>query len=653
MKRIVLFFATLILTLSSLSGCSGKSGGRENYATEYKVLYPAEFTTLDYIATGNTNEYRVLANTIDGLIDYDKYGNTVPLLAERWNADEDYTIWTFEIRQGVKWVDKDSAEVAEVTAQDWVDAARHSNEARTNSSNQYMYEFVRNAMDYYDQSGVILEAENAVQDGAAANVEEYFAVNGVDPASFITFDDVGVRAVSTYILEYTMESPCPFFLSCLSYNSYMPVYGPFLEEQGTNFGIDNESLLFNGAYILSEFEPNVKRTLTKNASYWDSGNVTIEKISYIFNADEVTLAPTMAKNGEIDVAYISADILDAWMASADTKDLVRPSKPDISFSYFYNFNFEPRFNAAFEPENWVIAVNNENFRKSLFYGLDRIKALTVKDPYNPQMLVNNSVTPVAFAATDGKDYTSFRALADISARDSFNSERALSFKEAAIPELEAAGATFPIKILMPFNPGITGWEQESQVVEQQLEALLGSDYIDIIVEAGPVTGFLSEVRRSGKYAFMKCNWGADFADPQTWAEPFSYGNSYGFFYTDADNMLGDKPRSSKTASTQALAAEYYGLVDIAKSAVSDIGERYEAFSKAEAFIIEHAFFIPFSVDSNGYTVDRIDPFTVPSSPFGVSQFRFKGVSLLDKPMSASEFEAAYTKWQSEWKAEQK
>lgn len=36
---------------------------------------------------------------------------------------------------------------------------------------------------------------------------------------------------------------------------------------------------------------------------------------------------------------------------------------------------------------------------------------------------------------------------------------------------------------MPYNPTTTNWDKECVVVEQQMEALLGKDYIDIIVEA--------------------------------------------------------------------------------------------------------------------------------------------------------------------------
>ena len=79
-------------------------------------------------------------------------------------------------------------------------------------------------------------------------------------------------------------------------------------------------------------------------------------------------------------------------------------------------------------------------------------------------------------------------------------------------ELTEAGCTFPVKVLMRYNPTTTNWADECQLVEQQLENLLGTDYIDIIVQAGPETGFLSAVRHTGDYGLMKCNWGADFSD---------------------------------------------------------------------------------------------------------------------------------------------
>ena len=178
----------------------------------------------------------------------------------------------------------------------------------------------------------------------------------------------------------------------------------------------------------------------------------------------------------------------------------------------FRSNFDPKFDAEFQPENWKIAVNNENFRKSIMFGLDRVKVLSVSEPNNPDKQVMNTITPPDFVDYEGTDYTQIGSLKDISSRDSFNADEAKKYAQKAKDELKAKGATFPVKILLPYNPSTSNWDKESQVVEQQLEGLLGKDYIDVIPEAGPATGFLSAVRRSGKYAMMKCNWGPDYAD---------------------------------------------------------------------------------------------------------------------------------------------
>lgn len=33
---------------------------------------------------------------------------------------------------------------------------------------------------------------------------------------------------------------------------------------------------------------------------------------------------------------------------------------------------------------------------------------------------------------------------------------------------------------------------------------------------------------------MKCNWGADYADPETWTDPFSADSSYSFIFKSTD-----------------------------------------------------------------------------------------------------------------------
>lgn len=639
----------LALTLClGLSACGKKPGGgtAEGTRNEYNRLYGAEVTTLNYLVTGNTNDLKMSANNVDCLVEYDQYGVMIPSLAESWEHNDDYTVWTFHIRPDVKWMTADSEEYADVTANDWVSAASYVLDAANASATEYMYDgIVKNAADYYSYTAYLVESENGK---LTVNADG----DPIDAVEKVDFADVGVKAVDDLTLEYTMEQPTPYFPSVLSYASYMPVYGPFLEEKGAQFGVDNYSVLYNGAFIMSEFEPQNHRTLIKNEKYWDVENVFLDKMNWMFNTSDTTLAPESFLRGEVDWAEIGSAVLDAWMNDPEKKDLVCASRPDNSYSYFYAFNFEPRFDAAYEPANWNLAVNNENFRQSIRHGLDRLNAKMVDEPYNPQTLITNTVTPKNFAIGAGLDYTQYPAVKPFTDGDSFDAKLALEYKDKAVAELTALGATFPVKVLMPYNPSTSNWDKECQVVEQQLEKLLGADYIDIIVEAGPANGFLGEVRRGGKFALMKCNWGADYADPQTWTDPFNAGgtlknSSYNFMYTVEDAVMAGTAANSKTADTQKIVSDYAALLKTAKGITNDESARYTAFAEAEAQLLNHAMVIPYSVSSDGYVATRTNVFEAEYAPYGLALQRFKYQHVYEKPMSMTEFDAAMKTWDTE------
>jgi oligopeptide transport system substrate-binding protein len=648
MKKIMIGAIALVIAGTVFAG--GSKDRAQSGEVVYRRLYSQEVYSLNYLVSANAVDFKAFANLVDALVEYDKYGVIKPALAQSWEHNADYTVWTFKIRPGVKWVDHTGKAVADVTAADWVSSARYVNEAAHASSIQYMYDgFIKNAGPYFRESGIRFAAEKSVESGEFKTLNEYYAANSIDPASLrLRPEDIGVRAVDTYTLEYTMESPCIFFLSLLSYGSFFPAYGPLLERTGDNFGQGADTLLYNGAYILSSFKPQQEHIEIKNPLYWDKDNVFIDRLESLYNAEANKLTPTMFSRNEVDYAEIDPDLVAPWLAGDTTKNLIRNSPPDKSYAYFYMFNFEPRFGAEYEPDNWLIAVNNENFRQSLFYALDRLKALSVLDPDAPESLVNNTITPATFAVGAGKDFVQYPPIKPITDRDSFNPQQALAYKARALPELRAAGAKFPIKILMPYNPTVVGWDKECLVVEQQLESLLGTDYIDIVLEAGPATGFLATVRRTGKYAFMKCNNGADYADPQTWITSFrEIDNTYNFMSHDPAKMVDGKPSVNKTPATLQTVNQYYALVNAAKAITTDEAGRYTAFAEAEAFLINHAIIIPFSIDTYGYVASKINPFELQYAPYGLPPYRFKGVRLLERAMGNEEYKAAYEQWKRE------
>ena len=180
---------------------------------------------------------------------------------------------------------------------------------------------------------------------------------------------------------YTLEAPTPYFLSGLTYTPWFPAYGPLLDELGKDFGTSNDKLYYCGAYILAEYEPQVKHKYVKNYNNWDADKIYITEINRRYNAEAATLAPNMVLRGEIDYADISTDIVDDW--KANNPQYLSKKRLDTMWSYFYCFNFNPTYDASYKPEDWLKAVNNENFRHSIMSAFDRAYAIRAFEPDDP------------------------------------------------------------------------------------------------------------------------------------------------------------------------------------------------------------------------------------------------------------------------------
>ena len=603
MKKVV----AIVLCLTMLLGClpAAMADGEKIYT----ALYGSAVSTLNYLTTSTTWDQTVGANVVDSLVEYDATGKVIPGLAETWEVSDDGLTWTFHLRKGVKWYDYQCKPVAEVTANDFVSAAKYVLTPDYASAVVGNLDKIKNASAYY--AGEIAD-----------------------------FAEVGVKAVDDYTLQYTLETEVPYFESCLTYTCFLPAYGPQLEELGADFATDNTKMYYCGAFILAEYEPQVKHVYVKNVNNWDADNVHIDVINRVYNAEAGTVSPEMALRGEVDYASIDNTILEDWKAAHGdilTRDRVVPD-----YSYFYCFNFDPNFDAAYEPENWLIAVNNSNFRHSIMKAFDRVWAMYALEPEDPDSLVQNTITPTTFCSVNGVDFTALAPFEGIE-NDFFiwdeegtSLAAALEYKAAAVEELTAAGCKFPVIVPLTYKPSDTDWEAEAKLMEQQLEEALGTDYIDIQLLPGTGESFLAN-RRSGNYAMMRCNWGADYADPETWTDPFSADNNYNFM---------DKMLDSDFAETKAILEQYYAAVEEAKAETVDLTKRYELFAAAERYMIDNALVIPYNLDAASYQVTKLNIFEGEFAPFGISSLRFKYQVLYDDFVTAEQYEAAFSAWQA-------
>ena len=613
-----------------------------------------ELESWNMLYTQKAEDANVVTNLWDGLLSFDRYGKVVPAIASSWEHNEDATVWTFHLRDE-NWVDCNGEVVAPVTAQDFVDALAYLLDPDYASGTASLVTpYVAGAEDYYNycvwrnnaNNGTVAEDGTTYTIDAAGTVTMTAADGSTTTCPAVDFSSVGVAAVDEHTLTYTLNYDFPGFLSLLNYAPFEPAYGPMLAELGDQFCTSAETACSCGAFYLAEYVPLESWVMKKNPENYDKDNVYIDTIRYIYNQEALISGPEMVRRGEIDQATISSDILDSWLADDTTKDMVSMERPETGKSYFYIFNFLPYahefsnwnvegVDAEYEPENWAKAINNTNFRKAFLYGINNAVTLAVSAPLGYDSYKLNTITPPSFCANaDGVDYLKCGDLANIT--EFFDEAKAKEYRDAAIPELTAAGVTFPIKVQLPYNPSSTDWDKQCQVLKQQLESVLndGFNFIDIIITA-PSDSFLSAVRRNGKFEFLLCNWGADYSDPETETDPFyqaedSRGMRYAYLRTGVEDGI-------ITGETAGYVMTYMDMVEKAKTITADLDARYAAFAEAEAYLIENALVIPLSLPVPPYIATRLNLWEGQYAPTGFSTNRLKGIHILDHYVSMDEY----------------
>ena len=640
-----------------LSSCGGSAAGGtagDDSAT-YTVLYARQPATLNYLICSADPDLYHGTHCVDTLVEYDSRGKIREGLATSWEWDADTLTWTFHLRDE-NWVDYTGAVLGPVTAQDFVDALAYLlNPDYASGTASLVTPYVAGAEDYYNycvwrnnaNNGTVAEDGTTYTIDAAGTVTLTAADGSTTTCPAVDFSSVGVAAVDEHTLTYTLNYDFPGFLSLLNYAPFEPAYGPMLAELGDQFCTSAETACSCGAFYLAEYTPLESWVMKKNPENYDKDNVYIDTVRYIYNQEALISGPEMVRRGEIDQATISSDILDSWLADDTTKDMVSMDRPETGKSYFYFFNFLPYahqfpnwnttgVDAQYQPDNWAKAVNSTNFRKAFLYAINPAVTLAVTAPEGYENYKLHTITPPSFCAdSKGVDYTECGALAKVT--DHFNETTAKQYRDAAVQELTAAGATFPIKVQYPYNPAVVDWDKQCQVFKQQVEGVLndGFDFVDIIITQGPSDNFLNAVRRAGAYEFMSYYWGADYSDPETEVYPFyqeagDRGTCYAFLRTGVEDGI-------ITGETADYVMTYMDMVEKAKAITADLDARYAAFADAEAYLIENALVIPLSLPVPPYIATRLNLWEGQYAPTGFSSNRLKGIHILDHYVSMDEY----------------
>ena len=607
-RRSFLKGAGMVGAASLLAACGGKSDNGSSAASTSGAAAPnttgatplkefisfesgnRELESWNMLYTQKAEDANVITNLWDGLLSFDCYGKVVPAIASTWEHNDDSTVWTFHLRDDVDWVDANGEVKDHLTSKDflvgfeWV-MNSYKNEANNTSMPN---DTVVGAADYYEQT-------KAAGDAAADMTYEDMLAAGV-----------GIEAPDDYTLVFTCKDPCPYFDTVAAYNSFYPVAPALLDELGIEGfrGCDNTTMWYNGPYVVEEYIQGNTKSYIPNPSYYDAANVSrFERLTITMISDG-TISLQLYENRELDevdlgessIATIQADPSNVFNQQLCEK---RPKK----FSYCFIFNYDKRKADGTADENWNKAIANKAFRQCFSKGLELSKFYARYNPINPLKCENDFFTMSGLCyTTDGTDYTSLVAKelgldgekydGKTMKRLRANNGDITDLKKQAMDELSAIGVTFPVHCSYYILAGSTTALDSATVLKQCFTDSFGDDFIKLDVQTY-VSSLTQEVRTPQLQSFVINGWSADFGDPVNFLgqEILHDDNAYYAHYYSNIARVAEAPADYQKDLMDAF-EQYTDLVNAASAIVNDTDARYEAFAKAEAYMLENVLVSP-------------------------------------------------------------
>lgn len=326
MKKAVYPFIALILVISlTLAGCVKSSSDPKTSAfnqgsgsSGILKLSNIDPTTLDPAVASETTSAQYIMLIYSGLLKLNDKLEPIGDIAESWNIDKSGTIYTFKIRQGVKFQNGDT-----VTANDFKYSWERAANPATGSQTAATY--------LGDISGV-----NAVISGQTGTIK-------------------GLTVKDDYTLQVTIDTPKSYFLYKLSYPTTFVVNKNSVGKSTDWWRSPNNG---TGPFKLTQWSQQKSLTLVRNETYYGN-KPKISSVQYSFYSG---MPMDLYETGDIDITGVSTAYIDAVNDQSGPyyKDLTISS--DLSLSYI-------GFNCTQAP------FNDANIRKAFSLAIDKDKII--------------------------------------------------------------------------------------------------------------------------------------------------------------------------------------------------------------------------------------------------------------------------------------
>ncbi len=583
--------------------------------------------------------FNVVTNLWDGLLSFDCYGKVAPAIAKSWEHNDDASVWTFHLRDDVDWVDINGEVKDHLTSKDflvgfeWVLNAKKNEAANTSMPSTT----VVGAADYYNKTDAL---DN-------------------DAAYALTYEDmlaagVGIEAPDDYTLVFTCMNPCPYFDTVASYVCCYPAPPALVDELGIDGfrGVTYDQMWSCGPYLIEEFVQDNTKSYVPNPNYYDADSVTRFDRVTVNMISDLTVGYQLYQNRELDELELSESTLTTIQADPSNEyNQQLCEKRPTKYAYDFHFNYYCLNEDGTPNENWNKAIANESFRRCFQEGINLIPYYARFNKINPLKCENNFYTMKGVCYNSkGEDYTSLVAKelgidgekyaydgeTMVHLRDS-SEDSIKALRDKAIEELTAVGVTFPVKPPFYFVAGNTVAQDNATVLKQCFIDSFGEDFIQLDLRTY-VSSFAKEVRTPKMHAFVINGWGADFGDPVNFVGQEILHDDNAYYAVAYSNIpiVADAPEDYQK-DLVASYEEFTDLVNEANAVVDDTDARYEAFAKAEAYMINHSLAVPCYYDVR-WCLTHVNEYSKINAMFGPCNYKYVNWETSEDAYTTADYE---------------
>ncbi|NFI56833.1 peptide ABC transporter substrate-binding protein [Clostridium sp. ZBS12] len=479
-KKLCAITLALTLGFSSLVGCGGGSSNDPN-AQVITYNLNSDPKTLDPALNEAVESGTVIVNAFEGLYKLDENNKAIPGIAEKCDISEDGTVYTFHIRDGVKWSNGDV-----LTANDFEYSWKRVLNPATASGYAFQMSYIKGGEAYNQGKG--------------------------------SLEDVGIKAIDDKTLEVTLAAPCSYFLELTAFPCYLPVNKGTVEANKDAWALNAETYVSNGPFKITKYGIKDEIVLEKNENYYDANNIKLDKLNVKLVAED-TSAWASFQTGDFDmVDIVPTSEIEGALADGTGK------KCPLLGTGFYVINVSDSVNAI-DP-NATKVLQDKRVRKALNLAIDRPSIIN-------NILKNGSTPATGFVPQgiknpNGTDFASkeyFKAEADIE-------EAKKLLAEAGYPN----GEGFPnlVVLINPINPN----GDVAQAMQDMWKNNLG---INVELQSQEWKVFQT-TRTAKQYEVAFHAWVGDYIDPMTFLdmwESTSGQNCAGYNNPEYDKLIRD------------------------------------------------------------------------------------------------------------------